>query len=116
MSHLLYVASYLSGDNLDCGVRIRAPKGQTVNVHFTQMNLEGGTNGLCGNTFGSYNQIDCASGGDYVEVFDGRNDQAPTLSGRLTGDITDGTKPDTQTTHSAKTCHLKLPSSLIQLT
>lgn len=80
-----------SGDNLDCGVRIRAPKGQTVNVHFTQMNLEGGTNGLCGNTFGNYNQIDCSGGGDYIEVFDGRNANAPSLSGHLTGDVTDGT-------------------------
>jgi hypothetical protein len=55
------------------------------------MNLEGGTNGLCGNTFGNYNQIDCSGGGDYVEVFDGRNAHAPSLSGHLTGDVTDGT-------------------------
>jgi hypothetical protein len=55
------------------------------------MNLEGGTNGLCGNTFGNYNQIDCSGGGDYIEVFDGRNANAPSLSGHLTGDVTDGT-------------------------
>ena len=30
------------GNNLDCGVRIRAGKGETVNFHFTEMNLEGG--------------------------------------------------------------------------
>lgn len=95
-----------SGDNLDCGVRIRAPKGQTVNVHFTQMNLEGGTNGLCGNTFGSYNQIDCSSGGDYIEVFDGRNADAPSLSGHLTGDVTDGAK---QARDHTSICAVKLP-------
>jgi hypothetical protein len=53
------------------------------------MNLEGGSNGLCGNTYGQYNQIDCSGGGDYVEVFDGRNADAPSLSGHLTGDVTD---------------------------
>ena len=95
-----------SGDNLDCGVRIRAPKGQTVNVHFTQMNLEGGTNGLCGNTFGSNNQIDCSSGGDYIEVFDGRNANAPSLSGHLTGDVTDGAK---QARDHTSICAVKLP-------
>lgn len=78
------------GDNLDCGVRIRAPKGATINVHFTQMNLEGGTNGICGQTYNQYNQIDCTQpGGDYVEVFDGRNERAPSLSNHLTGDVTD---------------------------
>ena len=57
-----------------------------MNLHFTQMNLEGGTNGICGST------LDCSGGGDYVEVFDGRNADAPSLSGHLTGDVTDGTK------------------------
>lgn len=60
------------------------------------MNLEGGGNGLCGNTFGQYNQIDCSNGGDYVEVFDGRDADAPSLSGHLTGDVTDGTKQFTE--------------------
>jgi hypothetical protein len=38
---------YAGGDNgysdeLDCGIRIHASAGATVNLHFTQMNLEGG--------------------------------------------------------------------------
>ena len=76
------------GDNLDCGVRIHAPKGATVNVHFTQMNLEGGTNGICGNQIGQYQQIDCSAGGDYVEIYDGKDASAPLL-GHVTGDVTD---------------------------
>ena len=34
-------------DNLDCAVRIRAPRGGTVNLHFASMNLEGPESGLC---------------------------------------------------------------------
>ena len=34
------------GDNLDCGVRIRANKGGLVNFHLVQMNLEGDGNGI----------------------------------------------------------------------
>jgi hypothetical protein len=70
-------------DNLDCGVRIRAPKDSTVNIHFTQMNIEGGNTGLC-----ATGQIDCSTGGDYVEIYDGRNAHAPLL-GHITGDVTD---------------------------
>ena len=70
-------------DDLDCGVRIHAPKDSTVNIHFTQMNIEGGNTGLCAN-----GQLDCSSGGDYVEVYDGNSAHAPLL-GHLTGDVTD---------------------------
>lgn len=34
-------------DNLDCAVRIRAPRGGTVNLHFASMNLEGPESGIC---------------------------------------------------------------------
>jgi hypothetical protein len=32
-------------DDLDCAVRIRAPRGGTVNLHFASMNLEGPESG-----------------------------------------------------------------------
>jgi hypothetical protein len=64
------------GDNLDCGKTIQAPKGQTVSLVFTQMNLEDG-----GGSFG----CTCGEGGcDYVEVFDGVDVHAPLL-GHFTG-------------------------------
>ena len=71
------------GDNLDCGVRIHAPKDSTVNLHFTQMNIEGGNVGLC-----ATGAIDCSQGGDYIEIYDGINAHAPLL-GHITGDVTD---------------------------
>ena len=49
-------------DNLNCGLRIRGPPGSTINLHFSAMNLEGGTNGLCGHDVGQYSQIDCSGG------------------------------------------------------
>jgi hypothetical protein len=56
------------------------------------MNIEGGDNGLCGT-----NQLDCSTGGDYVEIYDGRNKNAPVL-GHFTGDTTDvALKRDTVT-------------------
>ena len=61
------------GDNLDCGVRIRAPKGSTINLHFTQMNLEAGTANYAG---------------DYIEIYDGRNEHGTVLA-HVTGDVTD---------------------------
>ena len=48
-----------------------------------QMNIEGGNIGLCGN-----GQLDCSTGGDYVEIYDGKNAHSPLL-GHVTGDITD---------------------------
>ena len=56
------------GDNLDCGVRIRAPQHGTVNLHVVQMNLE--------------------TNFDYLKVYDGRNADAPLLAS-LTGQPTD---------------------------
>ena len=80
------------GDNLDCGVRIRARKGETVNIHFTEMNLEGGNtfhNGINAET-GQPNT--CADFGadacDFVYVYDGTDANAPLL-GTFTGDMTD---------------------------
>lgn len=82
-------------DNLDCGVRLHAGQGETVNLHFTQMNLEGGDNGLCGHDVGDTSQVDCSTGcstnggcGDYVEIYDGRDASAPLLA-HVTGAVTD---------------------------
>ena len=61
-----------------------------------QMNIEGGNIGLCGN-----GQLDCSTGGDYVEIYDGKNAHSPLL-GHVTGDITDDR---TQVTLHAKTLH-----------
>ena len=95
-----YTTGY--GNNLDCGVRIRAGKGETVNFHFTEMNLEGGNtfhNGVrqdgspqtC-EDFGSQEEA-C----DWVFVYDGRDASAPLL-GTFTGDMTDAVAgPDSVT-------------------
>ena len=64
-----------------------------------QMNIEGGNIGLCGN-----GQLDCSTGGDYVEIYDGKNAHSPLL-GHVTGDITDDR---TQVTLHAKTLHRTL--------
>lgn len=76
-------------DNLDCGVRLHAPKGQTINVHFTQMNIEGvGAGGLCDHDVGNMKKVDCSKGGDFVTIYNGRNKNAKVLA-KVTGDIAD---------------------------
>lgn len=76
-------------DNLDCGVRLRAKKGETINVHFTQMNIEGkGAGGLCDHDIPPMKKIDCSKGGDFVTIYDGRNSHAKVIA-KVTGDITD---------------------------
>eukprot|EP01047_Picozoa_sp_COSAG01_P046767 COSAG01_NODE_4416_length_5047_cov_4.569523_5_plen_390_part_00 len=66
-----------------------------MNLHFTQMNLEGGTNGLCGHSVGSMQQLNCHTGchlqggcGDYIEIYDGRDATAPLIA-HVTGVVTD---------------------------
>jgi hypothetical protein len=70
-------------DNADCGVRIRGDAGSTINFHLVQMNLE--ANGDLPGGGGTA----CAAGGcDYLEVFDGRDANAPLLA-HFTGRPTD---------------------------
>jgi hypothetical protein len=75
-------------DDLDCGVRLHAPRGQTINVHFTQMNIEGLGNGLCAGNVGNIPKIDCTHGGDYVAIYDGANNKGKLIA-KVSGDITD---------------------------
>lgn len=76
-------------DNLDCGVRLHAPRGYTINVHFTQMNIEGvGAGGLCDHDIPPLKKIDCTHGGDFVTIYDGNNKNKKVIA-KVTGDITD---------------------------
>jgi hypothetical protein len=70
-------------DNLDCGVRIRAPKGATINLHISQMNLES-----CSLARKAGYRGKCATDPDRLMVYDGRNAQAKLLAA-VSGDITD---------------------------
>lgn len=68
-------------DNADCGVRIRGAAHSTVNFHLVQMNLEGMGNGIGDTT--------CAPNGcDFLDIYDGRNANAPLLA-HWTGQPTD---------------------------
>eukprot|EP01052_Picozoa_sp_SAG31_P028361 SAG31_NODE_2730_length_5177_cov_2.436392_2_plen_462_part_00 len=80
--------------NLDCGVRLRAPRGGLVNVHFSSMNLEGPESGVCSRQnperpdwcdCDPMEDPDCF---DYVEIRDGPNENAPLLA-RVSNDATD---------------------------
>ena len=80
------------GDNLDCGVRIRAGKGGTVNLHIVQMNLEGDGNGICDPHSPHYIGHSCdGNGGDFLSIYDGRNKNAKLLA-KLNGQPT-GKRP-----------------------
>eukprot|EP01052_Picozoa_sp_SAG31_P001665 SAG31_NODE_56_length_29726_cov_41.443312_15_plen_465_part_00 len=73
------------GDNLDCGVRIRAPKHGVVNFHILQMSLEGDGYGICDENNAQYIGHSCDdNGGDFLYIYDGRNADAPLL-GQLNG-------------------------------
>ena len=80
--------------NLDCGVRIRGPRGSTVNLHISAMNLEGPHTGTCSRQnparpdWCECDPMEDADCFDYVEVRDGRNANAPLLA-RVSDDITD---------------------------
>jgi hypothetical protein len=65
------------GDNLHCGKTIQGPKGTSVTLIVTQINLEAGPN--CGK---AHNGVGC----DVLEVFDGPNAQSPLL-GRYSGTV-----------------------------
>jgi hypothetical protein len=77
------------GNNLKCGVRLRAQKGDTVNLHIVQMNLEGDGNGICDPHSPQYIGHSCnGNGGDFLEIYDGRNEKAPLLA-KMNGQPTD---------------------------
>lgn len=77
------------GDNLDCGVRIRGGKGDTVNLHIVQMSLEGDGYGICDPNHPQYIGHSCdENGGDFLYIYDGRDDTAPLLA-QLNGSPTD---------------------------
>jgi hypothetical protein len=76
-------------DNADCGVRIRGRAGTTINFHLVQMNLEGDGNGICDPNSQQYIGHSCdENGGDFLEIYDGRDANAPLLA-RVTGQPTD---------------------------
>ena len=77
------------GDNLDCGVRIRGGKGATINLHVVQMSLEGDGYGICDENNEQYIGHSCDdNGGDFLYVYDGRDENAPLLA-QLNGSPTD---------------------------
>merc|ERR1712166_1450367 len=86
------------GNKLDCGVRLRAPRGGKVNFHLTQMNLEGDGNGICDPHSKHYIGHSCnGNGGDFLEIYDGRNKKAKLLA-KLNGQPLDAVlKQDTFT-------------------
>ena len=86
------------GNKLDCGVRLRAPRGGKVNFHLTQMNLEGDGNGICDPHSKHYIGHSCdGNGGDFLEIYDGRNKHAKLLA-KLNGQPLDAVlKQDTFT-------------------
>ena len=64
------------GDGLDCQVTFLAGRDEQVELSFTQLNLQDGSQAGCGS---------CAAGGcDHIEVYDGRDERAPLL-GHFTG-------------------------------
>jgi hypothetical protein len=80
------------GDNLNCGVRIRAPPGATVNLHIVQMNLEGDGNGICDPHSPHYIGHSCnGNGGDFLKIYDGRDAHAR-LMASLNGQPTDSVR------------------------
>ena len=72
------------GDNLDCGVRIHVAKGHVINFKFDQVNLE------CGGDTTTAIERCHTDAGDAVEIFDGRDANAPKL-GHVSGTMTDST-------------------------
>jgi hypothetical protein len=95
------------GDNLDCGVRIRAPAGATVNLHIVQMNLEGDGNGICDPSSPHYIGHSCdANGGDFLKIYDGR-DNSSTLLAALNGQPTDAVRQQDSFTSTGRDLYVK---------
>lgn len=75
------------GDNLDCGVRIHVAKNHVINFKFDQVNLE------CGGDTTTAIERCHTDAGDAVEIFDGRDANAPLL-GHVSGTMTDSFSVD----------------------